>query len=96
MTKVKESRRFSFEAGKTYHLAFAPRFRLPKSAVDQQSGGTSFAPVLITDAEARGMAGRTRPMGSALQDPIPQIPVDSIHRGEHASPSPGRTAKVSF
>jgi hypothetical protein len=96
MTKVRESRRFLFQAGKTYHLAFDPRFRLPKSTMDQQWGGTSFAPILITDAEAKGMAGRTRPVGSALQDPIPQIPVDSVHRGDPVSPSPGRTAKVSF
>ena len=97
MAKVRESRQFSFEAGKTYYLAFGPRIHLPASPVQQQQwGGTSFAPVLITDAEARGTAGRTRPAGSAMQDPIPQVPADSIHRGDLASPPPGRTVKVSF
>lgn len=96
MTKVKESRRFLFEAGKSYYLAFGPRTNLPQSPLQQQRGGTSFAPVLITDAEAKGTADRTRPAGSALQDPIPQVPTDSIHRGDLASPPPGKTAKVSF
>ena len=96
MTKVKESRRFLFEAGKTYYLAFAPRTRLPASPIQQQWGGTSFAPVLITGAEGKGTAGRTRAAGSALHDPIPQVPADNIHRGDPASPPPGKTAKVSF
>jgi hypothetical protein len=96
MTKVKESRHLLFEAGKTYYLAFRPRTRSPASPVQQQWGGTSFAPVLITDAEGRGTARRTRPAGSAVQDPIPQVPADSIHRGDSASPPSGKTAKVSF
>jgi len=97
MTKVKESRRLLFEAGKTYYLAFSPQIDLPQSLFQQQQwGGTSFAPVLITDAEAKGTAGRTRPSGSALQDPIPQVPADSIHRVDLASPPPGKTVKVSF
>jgi len=96
MTKVKESRHFSFETGKTYYLAFGPRTLWPTSRNQQQWGGTSFAPVLITDAEGRGTALRTRPVGSAVQDPIPQVPADSIHRGDLASPPPGKTAKVSF
>jgi len=35
-------------------------------------------------------------VGGALREPIPQVPADGIHRGEPASPSPERTAKVSF
>lgn len=88
MTKVKASGYFLFEAGRTYYLAFDPSLA--------GRGGTSFAPILISDAEAKGTAGRTRPVGSALQDPIPQVPADSIHRADHASPPPGKTAKVSF
>ncbi len=53
-------------------------------------------PILLTDAEAKGTAGRTRPVGSAQQDPIPQVRADSIHRGDFASPPPGKTVKVSF
>ena len=42
MTKVKESRPFLFEAGKTYYLAFGPQTRLPESPVTiQQWGGMS-------------------------------------------------------
>ena len=82
MTKVSESRHFSFEAGKTYYLVFEPQW-----------GGTSFAPILVTDAEGKGTAGRTRPVGSALKEPIPQVPADSTLRG---GPGPGKTAKVSF
>ena len=84
MTKVKESRPFSFDAGKTYYLAFQdPNQQQVTSlrdlivsamtaAASPTWGGTSFAPILITGTEAIEAANRTKPVGKALQEPIRQ------------------------
>ena len=87
MTKVQQFGYFSFESGQTYYVAFAP----------QQSGASfSFSPMLITAREAAGTAGRTTPVGQALQEPIPQFPADRFSRAESGAPSPEKTARVSF
>jgi hypothetical protein len=85
MTKVRQFGHFSFEAGQTYYLAFDP-----------QESGTSFSPILITAREAAGTAGRTTPVGKALQEPVPQFPADRFSRAASGPPSPEKTAKVSF
>ncbi len=67
MTKVQESRPFSFEAGRTYYLAFS----------ENQEGwlsgnGGSYVPVLIDDAAASQAASGLKPVGKAIQEPIPR------------------------
>ena len=81
MTKVQQFGHFSFEAGRTYYLAFDPR-----------ESGSLFSPILITAHEAAGTAGRTTPVGAALQEPVPQFPADRFS----SEPSAEKTAKVSF
>ena len=67
MTKAKESQSFSFEAGKTYHVAFRR---------NQQGwlngGGSSYIPVLISGEEAKMAAVGLKPVGKAMQAPIIQ------------------------
>jgi len=82
-TKVKESRRFSFDAGKTYYLAFQASLPGQMTSSDilesvsamakgPSFGGTSYAPILITRSAAIAAANRTKPIGLALQEPITQ------------------------
>ena len=65
MTKVKESRPFSFDGGKTYYLAFQANQQ------DWMSGGgTSFVPMLITGTAVIEATNKTKAIGRALQEPI--------------------------
>ena len=92
MTKVKRSRPFSFDAGKTYFVAFedpdAPKSMQEAIAKGMAAGVlgssdvVSFAPILITATEAIEAANRTKPVGRALQEPIAQ--------SKQRKPSPGR------
>lgn len=68
MTKVKESRPFSFEAGKSYYVAF----RVNQHG-DYRGGGSSYIPILITDAAAIEVANGLKPIGKAMQEPIPGL-----------------------
>jgi len=67
MTKVKESRPFSFDAGQTYYLAFSVNQRDWFSG-----GGVSYSPILISDGAASEAANGLKPVGKAIQDPITQ------------------------
>lgn len=84
-TRVRESRRLSFEAGNAYYVAFVPRV----SGIE-----TSFVPILITEAEGMGTAARTKPVGGAAQEP--PLLADRNYSGSSDPPAPGKTAKVSF
>ena len=65
MTGIKESQPFSFEAGKTYHVAFRQNQREWLSG-----GGVSYIPVPVSDATAAEAAIGLKPVGKAMQEPI--------------------------
>lgn len=67
MTKIRESVPFSFEAGKTYYLAFAE-----KQQGWASGGGVSYLPVLMSHTKALATASGLKPVGSAVQEPIVQ------------------------
>jgi hypothetical protein len=63
MGKVTETRSFSFDAGRTYYVAFSANQHLVL-------GGTSYLPTLIMGDAVTQAASKTKPIGRAAQEPI--------------------------
>jgi hypothetical protein len=63
MGKITETRSFSFDAGRTYYVAFSVNYHLI-------SYGTSYVPTLIMGDAVTEAASKTKPIGRAAQEPI--------------------------
>jgi hypothetical protein len=72
MGKITETRSFSFDAGRTYYVAFSANPHLV-------AGGTSYVPMLITGDAVTEAASKTKPIGRAAQEPISSAQASPPH-----------------